>query len=279
MAEPTEPTVGIGSMLLPYVGGLIQTAGNVAGGLIGQRKRYKQQRKLNAQQMQYQTRLNQDAYEKNLEMMKYQNAYNSPEAQMARYEAAGLNKNLVYGQGTPGNMQSAPQLQAAQAPHQEAPDYSFLATLGTQIAQGRLMQSQADLTENKADESGAKKQILETQNAIAKTNPMLDPRVATETRLALIAVANSKRNENTLLWMRDPDQAYSLGARKIMADVESLERKLGLLNADQAIKNKVFESKEYENALKEIQVKWMQDGEITPQHIYMGIMLLLTKMM
>lgn len=31
------------------------------------------------------------------------NAYNTPSAQMARYGAAGLNPNLIYGQGTPGN--------------------------------------------------------------------------------------------------------------------------------------------------------------------------------
>lgn len=35
------------------------------------------------------------------------NQYNSPQAQMARYGAAGLNPNLIYGQGTPGNQPSA----------------------------------------------------------------------------------------------------------------------------------------------------------------------------
>lgn len=34
------------------------------------------------------------------------NAYNTPAAQMARYSAAGLNPNLIYGQGTPGNQPS-----------------------------------------------------------------------------------------------------------------------------------------------------------------------------
>lgn len=35
------------------------------------------------------------------------NAYNAPAAQMARYSAAGLNPNLIYSQGTPGNQTSA----------------------------------------------------------------------------------------------------------------------------------------------------------------------------
>jgi len=38
---------------------------------------------------------------------KQQNAYNAPVAQMQRYRDAGLNPNLIYGQGTPGN-QPAP---------------------------------------------------------------------------------------------------------------------------------------------------------------------------
>lgn len=37
-----------------------------------------------------------------------QNAYNSPKAQMERFKEAGLNPNLMYGQGTPGNASASP---------------------------------------------------------------------------------------------------------------------------------------------------------------------------
>lgn len=57
-----------------------------------------------------QLRLNQDAFNKNLEMWNMENAYNSPEQQMARFEAAGLNKNLIYGQQNTAG--SAPTFQA-----------------------------------------------------------------------------------------------------------------------------------------------------------------------
>ena len=40
------------------------------------------------------------------------NSYNSPQSQMSRYGAAGLNPNLVYGQGTPGNQPSPVPYQA-----------------------------------------------------------------------------------------------------------------------------------------------------------------------
>lgn len=43
------------------------------------------------------------------EMWDYQNAYNTPAAQMARLKAAGLNPALMYGQGTTGNASGAPQ--------------------------------------------------------------------------------------------------------------------------------------------------------------------------
>jgi hypothetical protein len=49
------------------------------------------------------------AYQRSLQMWNLQNAYNSPEAQMARFKQAGLNPQLIYGQGNPGNASSTPE--------------------------------------------------------------------------------------------------------------------------------------------------------------------------
>jgi hypothetical protein len=57
-------------------------------------------------------KLAQYSFNKNVEMWKMQNAYNSPKQQMARYNEAGLNPNLMYGKGTSGNAQTMPQYQA-----------------------------------------------------------------------------------------------------------------------------------------------------------------------
>lgn len=54
-------------------------------------------------------------YSRDLEMWHLQNAYNSPESQMARFKAAGLNPNLIYGQGNSGNASSMPSYQAPRA--------------------------------------------------------------------------------------------------------------------------------------------------------------------
>lgn len=58
-------------------------------------------------------------FDQNKEMIRMQNEYNDPKNQMARYAGAGLNPNLIYGQGTPGNQSGvasyeAPRMQAAQ---------------------------------------------------------------------------------------------------------------------------------------------------------------------
>ena len=50
--------------------------------------------------------LAENEFEHNKEMWNLQNEYNSPKSQMARYKEAGLNPNLIYQQGNPGNASS-----------------------------------------------------------------------------------------------------------------------------------------------------------------------------
>lgn len=74
---------------VPIIGGALNTIWNST---IGQ----SQSKSL----MRYQQRLNQESID-------LQNRYNSPLAQMERLRAAGLNPNLVYGNGVDGNQSSA----------------------------------------------------------------------------------------------------------------------------------------------------------------------------
>lgn len=62
----------------------------------------------NRKQLGYQKELAAYTNEMNLENWKLQNEYNSPKAQMQRYKEAGLNPNLIYGQGTSGNAGALP---------------------------------------------------------------------------------------------------------------------------------------------------------------------------
>ena len=88
----------LGTAAAPTIAGKI--AGTVGGSLLGNKLAQRSNKKL----AQY-------SFNKNVEMWKMQNAYNSPKQQMSRLKEAGLNPNLMYGKGTVGNAQTMPQYQ------------------------------------------------------------------------------------------------------------------------------------------------------------------------
>jgi len=80
-------------------------------------------------------------YSKDLEMWERQNAYNSPEQQMQRFKDAGLNPNLIYGQGNAGNATTLPKYQK--------PDISIKAPQANVMGNLNMYQ---DLKNKKASE-------------------------------------------------------------------------------------------------------------------------------
>lgn len=93
----------------------------------------------------------------NIEQWNRENVYNSPAAQMARYKAAGLNPDLIYGQQ---NLSAAsPEMTAGEG--SQPTDVSNLAnkrTIGdiaAQASQTRLTNAQAKLAESQADKTDA----------------------------------------------------------------------------------------------------------------------------
>lgn len=72
------------------------------------------------------TQLQLQEYQQNRQSWHEQNEYNSPESQQARFKAAGLNPNLMYGQGDHGNAKTLPQYQAPTADYNNvaSPDLS-----------------------------------------------------------------------------------------------------------------------------------------------------------
>ena len=104
--------------------------GAVSGGfgLLGSYLNYKFNDRLTDKQNQF-----------NLDMWNLQNEYNSPAAQMQRYQEAGLNPALMYGQVTPGNATSAP---AQHVPN--SPDFRDLRELGKAFNIEGLKQAIAD---------------------------------------------------------------------------------------------------------------------------------------
>lgn len=96
-----------GATTAAIAGAAVSAMGNYAGEIAKGKRQWKYQQKAMDKQQQL-----------NLEAWNMQNAYNTPQAQMERLQAAGLNPRLIYGSGAGGG-QSAP-LVAPEAPVREA---------------------------------------------------------------------------------------------------------------------------------------------------------------
>lgn len=99
----------------------------------------------------YNKDLQRSQYDLNMQAWNATNEYNSPASQMARFKTAGLNPNLVYGQGNSGNAGPAPQYESPKWEGSRYPDiakYSLSAqnmmTLAMQKKQMALLDLQAE---------------------------------------------------------------------------------------------------------------------------------------
>lgn len=260
--------------------GVIATAQAISRG--GPRRQYK----WNKRAAEDTNRMNRDnavwALEENKKIQHEQRVYDSPEAQMARYKKAGLNPHLIYGSGSSAGSAFPISTQGIAPSRIDSPNASYPDLAGSFIQAGQSI-AQTELIGAKTIESEQKSELLGLQRAIAATNPMLDPRVYKATVESLESVAELKMREAQ--YMKSGWHEYGTNnasrnyAAKIDAEIEALFKKLDLNTQDLAVKNKILESKEFENAIKQVQAEWLKDGDISPEHIRQGIMLLLTKML
>lgn len=116
------------------------------------------------------------AYQREMEMWRLQNLYNSPEAQMQRFKEAGLNPHLIYGQGNSGNSTSTPHYNPARAEYNYQPmqyGRAFGQILPTLMSVGSWMQNmrlgEAELDKKRVDTTRAE-QIVEY---LTSANPKL----------------------------------------------------------------------------------------------------------
>ena len=107
-------------------------------GLVGNNQTNKANIQLQREQQQFNAQQAKQANEWNMQQWQRENEYNAPAQQMARLEAAGLNPNLMYGQGNPGTASKL----TAEVPQGVAPAkvsnslfklYSMLSTFILQV--------------------------------------------------------------------------------------------------------------------------------------------------
>lgn len=158
----------------PIIGaGIVSAAGSVLGNVLG----FGSQQATNKANM----KLAQYQYEKNLEMWNRQNEYNSPMAQMQRLKDAGLNPNMVYGNGSAAN-------QASNAPSYEAPRLQAYTNFGD-LGAGNIVGSM--LTARQIENMDQQNRILQI-DAEARRQQMLK----TSLEMAGMAFANKAYRED-----------------------------------------------------------------------------------
>jgi len=210
------------------------------------------------------------------------NKYNSPANQMSRFQEAGLNPNLIYGQGSPGN-QSSPT---------PTPDFGRLAEVIPLYNQTRMVDAQVQAQEANATKALAQTDLTKIQQKVAEANPLISGdylqslvasmRSAAEIKASQAAVEKEKSDWFTgaKTWMVDGKEMHGpAGAVKMETELNLLLQKYDLGNADKSIKAEIINSKAFQNEILEVQKKFMTDGEITPQHIVQFLQLLLMKML
>lgn len=212
--------------------------------------------------------------EANRRYLQQQLDYNTPKSQMARFQEAGLNPHLIYGQGNPGNQSqslSYPEIKAAdiQSAYQMLPLANQTAMTATQI---QAMTA-------KTRQTYVVSELNKLQAEVLKKNPLLDDAGFRAIIDSLKATAQIKAEEVKQAGIATFQQEASAGwvVKKLEAEVLQLEQRFKLQNLDEKIKAQVLTSMEFRNAILEIQKKFMADGDIGPQQILQFVQLLLMK--
>lgn len=243
-------------------------AGSMIGNAIFGRDAAKRQARHNMSLAQFQA----DANERYLRM---QLEYDSPVNQMKRFEQAGLNKHLIYGQGSPGN-QGAPLKHPDIRPADFQSAAQGLIPMANQTA---LATSQVNATNAKTAQTYVLAGLQKLQARVLEKNPLLNDAGFKATIDSLISAAQIKESQagimkNMAEWQPVMSQNAAV---KIQKEIELLDQRFHLNEQDARIKAEILKSKEFQNAILEVQKKWMADGDITPQHIFQFISSILMK--
>lgn len=178
----------------------------------------------------------------NIEQWNRENAYNSPAAQMARYKAAGLNPDLMYGQQ---NLAAAsPEMTAGEG--SQPTDVSNLAnkrTIGDIIAQAsatRLTNAQAKLAESQADKTDKETEGQGYQNDILKSDAAfrdaLNSGTVSLNNMSLkVSEKGMQLTDEQIVQVRKQCAQIDQSIEQSRAAVDEIRQKISNLKTDQAI--------------------------------------------
>lgn len=213
----------------------------------------------------------------NKKLLEDQLEYNKPKNQMARFQEAGLNPNLIYGQGSPGN-QSAPSTYPDIRPT-DVSGYAGVAGAIPAYNQTRLADAQVQATNASTMQKNALTELNKMQAQVLAKNPLLDDAgfKATIDGLKATAMLKEQQTKGTSIQNFISEAAAGHSVNKIFQEVKILEQRFNLGQQDSAIKAEILKGKEFQNAIAEVQQKFLTDGDISPGQILQFIQLLLLK--
>lgn len=118
----------------------------VVGGIVSNAMNAKAQNRINEQNIQYAREAYSRERADSLSDWHMQNAYNDPASQMDRLKNAGLNPNLVYGNGADAQMGAPVRASKQQLPNLQAPDYGSVVSnaLGAMQARANIARTEAE---------------------------------------------------------------------------------------------------------------------------------------
>lgn len=244
-------------------GALIAAAIAAGASIWSQRKQSKENKKLAEFQA-----------AKNKEMLDDQLEYNTPANQMRRYQDAGMNPHLVYGQGSPGN-QNAP----LSYPDIKPTDYGTLMQALPVFNQTRLADSQVQAQNAATMQKHSMVELNKIQARVLSANPLLndDGFKAIIDGLKATAILKQEQASGQSIQNFVSEASSGHAVNKIFQEVKLLEQRFDLGQQDKAIKAEILKSKEFQNAILDVQQKFLTDGDVSPGQILQFIQLLLLK--
>lgn len=198
-------------------------------------------------------------------------AYNSPEAQMQRFKDAGLNPNLIYGQGSPGNVTgTAPSAQG-----------NVKLDVVAQILQATMMKKEIEFKDAQIDAIKTNTRLSEERigSEDAKQLRMAEDLRYLKQRYPQLMVQLEAGNEKALRENRIGDQTEEFSVQKRMGEAILISnrisvelQRLNLMEKDGSIRDEILKSKQLQNALLNIQHKFLSEGEMNPQMLWQAIL-------
>lgn len=175
------------SDFVPLLTGGIGSLATVFSGLGANKTNLKIARETNEAQMD----LAKYQYDRNIDLWNMQNAYNTPKSQMERYQAAGLNPNLIYGNGSSsaGNA-DRPSGYVAPALHRASVDNSYVPTAAQLFMNG--LTQYANIKKTNAETAAVYQNIsnLQSDNKLKQLSIIQQ------------GFANAKTEEEAKVWSR-----------------------------------------------------------------------------